>query len=89
MAIYEEDNTVVIDSTVYAKHVIDTYPKFVEEKNTPTLAEEPIIGEKAGEAGKQNRKIIGKLMWLQRTVRPDIAFATVRLSKRLTRWDHV
>ncbi|KAA8494877.1 Retrovirus-related Pol polyprotein from transposon TNT 1-94 [Porphyridium purpureum] len=92
MRISRTNGRVKIDGTDYAKTIIDEYERdsTVRTRGTRDAATPMVFPEAAlydeAEVSTTCRQHVGRLMWLARTVKPEIAYSVAYVSRFVDKW---
>ncbi|KAA8490617.1 Retrovirus-related Pol polyprotein from transposon TNT 1-94 [Porphyridium purpureum] len=87
MHIYRDGGRWILDSGVYATHVANGHTADNLRVRSTPLSERVDDNGPGGRACPTNKRtVIGQLLWLSRTTRADIAYATAHVARYVDRW---
>ncbi|KAA8499353.1 Copia protein [Porphyridium purpureum] len=82
--VYRQDEAWIFDSGEYARYIATAH-KGGRARATP-LSTRIETSEKLNACPPEARACLGKLMWLSRTTRPDLAYAVAMIARHTDRW---
>ncbi|KAA8494477.1 Copia protein [Porphyridium purpureum] len=82
--VYREEGAWIFDSCEFARYITAAH-KGGRARATP-LSSRVKTSEEANSCSSEVRSCLGKLMWLARTTRPDVAHAVAMIARHTDRW---